>query len=552
MTDAATDYLIQQIFVEKNVVTYRSLSRALGIHVNAAKNELAHYHAAFRDAPERGFASYLITGTPHPSARDEDENMEADPDARDAVESMKCVRMTRVILANEDMLEVAQAKYAHISSIHVYSLAPSPLRDPALLREPTRIVYEIDKQRDADFALAVGRVTGPHVKRGPIKKSKAPPPPATASSSKAKFPVKEVKEERMQEEKKVDTKTLKTGKLDFSRSGAKLVKKEEKPVKEDAKPSKETKPMDEKKPVKEEQRPKKRESADHIDDELTSAPLGAKFGPPRGKKKAADAQAKVQAFYSFLSSSTRFDDVIQRGTKRKSAITLSDSEPEPTPEPTPPPATASSPASSPPTAFERPRRRGVVLDSDEEAEVPAKGKRKGKMSAAEKAVAAMMDIDDDTVDRVARTRKHPHPAAEEEDQEDQESRFNSVNDEDVEMLDDPVPAPKVKTKTKRKPKKEVPVGRNGLKKRRVVKQRISTDQKGFVVAEDYSSYESVSEEEPEPLKEERGKKKAGGADARKESKGTKRELTKKGLGSTGGLVRAGSGQQSLRNFFQPK
>jgi DNA polymerase delta subunit 3 len=42
----------------------------------------------------------------------------------------------------------------------------------------------------------------------------------------------------------------------------------------------------------------------------------------------------------------------------------------------------------------------------------------------------------------------------------------------------PVRAP-TRKKTQRKPKKEVPVGRNGLKKRRLVKSRMTTDEKGY-------------------------------------------------------------------------
>ena len=53
---------------------------------------------------------------------------------------------------------------------------------------------------------------------------------------------------------------------------------------------------------------------------------------------------------------------------------------------------------------------------------------------------------------------------------------------DVEMEDrepEPEPTRAPTRKTRRKPKKEVPVGRNGLKKRRVVKSRMTTDEKGY-------------------------------------------------------------------------
>ena len=55
---------------------------------------------------------------------------------------------------------------------------------------------------------------------------------------------------------------------------------------------------------------------------------------------------------------------------------------------------------------------------------------------------------------------------------------------DVEMGDhepepEPEPARAPTRKYQRKPKKEVPVGRNGLKKRKVVKSRMTTDEKGY-------------------------------------------------------------------------
>ena len=52
--------------------------------------------------------------------------------------------------------------------------------------------------------------------------------------------------------------------------------------------------------------------------------------------------------------------------------------------------------------------------------------------------------------------------------------------EDREPEPEPEPARvPARKKTQRKPKKEVPVGRNGLKKRRVVKSRMTTDEKGY-------------------------------------------------------------------------
>jgi DNA polymerase delta subunit 3 len=50
-------------------------------------------------------------------------------------------------------------------------------------------------------------------------------------------------------------------------------------------------------------------------------------------------------------------------------------------------------------------------------------------------------------------------------------------DEDVNMTDDPEPAPR--PQRKKKIKKVVPVGGNGLKKKRIVKSRMTKDDKGY-------------------------------------------------------------------------
>lgn len=83
--------------------------------------------------------------------------------------------------------------------------------------------------------------------------------------------------------------------------------------------------------------------------------------------------------------------------------------------------------------------------------------------------------------------------------------------EDAIMVDDSDDEP-VKKPRKRKERKVWPKGQNGLRKRRVMKSRMTTDAKGYMgayryyvsftsnlstVTEDYSEYESVDEEDVE-------------------------------------------------------
>lgn len=132
-----------------------------------------------------------------------------------------------------------------------------------------------------------------------------------------------------------------------------------------------------------------------------------------------------------------------------------------------------------------------------------------------------------------------------------------VEDEEVK------PVPK-----KRKPKKVIPVGSNGLKKRRVVKSRMTTDAKGYMgkhmsfifcikrvltllhpVTEDYSEYESVDEEEPEEPKSKVKKPAAKGKKVEtSESKPTK--VVAKSKSATNLKGKKGSG--GLMDFFGKK
>ena len=52
-------------------------------------------------------------------------------------------------------------------------------------------------------------------------------------------------------------------------------------------------------------------------------------------------------------------------------------------------------------------------------------------------------------------------------------------DDDIDMDDDSDPAPKTRPR-KRKEKKVIPIGRNGYKKKRVMKSRMKMDEKGYM------------------------------------------------------------------------
>lgn len=60
-----------------------------------------------------------------------------------------------------------------------------------------------------------------------------------------------------------------------------------------------------------------------------------------------------------------------------------------------------------------------------------------------------------------------------------EAQEKEEEEEDVDMISDSEPIP-TRAKPKKKPKKVVPVGRNGLPKKRIVKSKKSKDTRGYM------------------------------------------------------------------------
>ncbi|KAI0067324.1 hypothetical protein BV25DRAFT_1090795 [Artomyces pyxidatus] len=509
-----SDYLTKRILTEKNIVTFRSLSRELGIHVNQAKTDLAEYYSSNVGGPERTHATYLISGEPHRLASRESngvEDMEVDGEDFDGD-----VKETKVMLVDETDLE-AKKSFLRIHSIHIYSLSPMPLNDLALVCYPTEALQDAEVQKP-DLSIAVGRVSSADVELlAIVPKTKALATVAASSSISSrspelqKFPsprespsINSTAKPKVKAEKTEDGPTL-SGKINFGRA----------------------KPADLKR----------------TDSKLKAIIKKEEPAEPSTSKATVEIEKKA----------TRPEP--KRGVKRKSALNMDDSEEEQSPPPAPPPAAKTSKAPSPSESKAKPLvrvKKGVVLSDDEDDGEPSQSKRFSKLkvstseSEAETALRAMMEIDDDEVTKVSRHTTEPSQGDE--------------TDKDVEMdtAEDSQPDPLPTTKAKRKPKKEVPVGSNGLKKRRVIKSRSTVDAKGYFVTEDYSSYESVDEEEPEtPLKTKvKNLKKSASVKTEAEEEPS---LTKaaakpqaKGAGTAGAKLKRGAGSKgpnALTNYF---
>ncbi|KAG5637288.1 hypothetical protein H0H81_005083 [Sphagnurus paluster] len=463
-------------------VTYRSLSRELKIHVNAAKNELAVYHDNAPYQSQTCFATYLLCGevTPGDSDLDVDHDIGTDVKGEHEDDGDE-VPQTKFLLVNERDLDDAQGQFTHLDSIHIYSLSPSPLPDAGLICTPTVNVRAADRGKEGkEMVKIVGKIfVQPVLKMKPRHPVAGPSRLKGADDATTKANEGERKNaELAKEQGKIKTEKPKeklkaTGKLDFSKA----------------------KPKEKKMPEAAVDKPKEKKMF------FTAAPE-TKVERKENKSKKSDPVKKLQEEDESTSSSdtkgkqrTETLEPPTRGKKRKPVS--SDSEDETTPPPEP------NQASKPPSrAKQNVRLQKLTVLSDDEDEAP-QPVRKPRASRAAKAVdsdtenvQALMDIDDDQVDRVTRggAARGKEKAAQEDEEETDGPVEEEPMEEDMDMLDEPAPKPKPK-----KVKKVIPVGKNGLKKKRVVKSRNTVDDKGYTIFEDYSEYESVDEnEEPEP------------------------------------------------------
>ncbi|KAI5119646.1 hypothetical protein M0805_009007 [Coniferiporia weirii] len=438
MTDSDIDAFLQQ------EVTFRLLSRKLSIHVNAAKNGLASFYARKREGSQQVYATFWVSGEADGrQAGGSDDQMDVDGG------NVARVLTYKVAICEERDLEKTKLMFTKITSVHVYSLSTSSSIDESSLSGVSKAVREMDIAGGDKLAAIVGKITNQRISQtevaGPSDKASSSAKPKASSSKQTSAPVTK-KEEKpkatAQPAHPEKEKPKATGKLDWSKAKAKEVKKES---------------------------------------SIAKAPAKAE-----DTKKAilADSQEKrgIKRKSSFMSLKVEEDDVDE-----STEMELK-------------PASAPKPIKKEPSDTTR-IKKGVILSDDEEELIGSKpeGSRKGKSRAmddfsdGERSVRAMMDIDDSEVVKVPRSRTPPREDGDET-EEPPQTDDAAVNEES----DDP--APKAKPR-KRKEKKVVPFGRNGLKKKRVVKSKTDFDEKGYMVTVDYSSYESVDEDEAEAEKE---------------------------------------------------
>ncbi|WPH04648.1 Hypothetical protein R9X50_00754100 [Acrodontium crateriforme] len=214
MAQHYTEYLAANVLNEQQLISYRSLSRALKVHSNLAKQMLFEFHNKQNSKkPGTVHATYLITGTKRQTkssqangteTRDDDDTvMQSSPPfpgssapVHDEDEEEVPTVVRSVMLVKEEQLEKAKATFDSIIGIHVYSLQAKGLSDTQALTECNRkIATSYASEDPQEVWKQYGTIQNPNAKRRttrgvPLQKvaSKAVPAPKVIPPTTAKQP----------------------------------------------------------------------------------------------------------------------------------------------------------------------------------------------------------------------------------------------------------------------------------------------------------------------------------------------------------------------------
>ncbi|OQO09430.1 hypothetical protein B0A48_04828 [Cryoendolithus antarcticus] len=198
-----SEYLAINVLNEQQVVSYRTLSRALKVHVNLAKQMLYDFHRKQNaKKPSSVHATYLITGTRVAQSTSktngihsqdgEDTVMRSSPPIPGSSPAKQTgdsgdnddIPIRTVLLVREEHLEKAKATFKHISGIHVYSLQPGSLSDIQVLSDCNRRIVSLYAAEDPLVAWKqYGTIQDPNVKRR--TQGQRPPPPVAPPLAKS-------------------------------------------------------------------------------------------------------------------------------------------------------------------------------------------------------------------------------------------------------------------------------------------------------------------------------------------------------------------------------
>lgn len=190
-------FLATEVISEQKTVSYRNLSRALKVHVNAAKCMLYDFYGKENKKKSGSiYATFLVSGkkhraivaagdgeTPRPANGDvpmpsspppfQSSSMPAASQGTEQLDERYQIPVKSITLCREEQLESVKEQYEHISSIHIYSLSPVRLQDLATLTDTGRAVFTDHhaKQDPLIHNKDYGIIQNPHVWR---RKGKRP------------------------------------------------------------------------------------------------------------------------------------------------------------------------------------------------------------------------------------------------------------------------------------------------------------------------------------------------------------------------------------------
>jgi len=190
-------FLATEVISEQKTVSYRNLSRALKVHVNAAKCMLYEFYEKENKKKSGSiYATYVLSGkkrgdsfaatidgTPKPANGDvpmpssppalPSSSMPAASQATEQLDERYQVPVKCITLCREEQLPSVKEQYELISSIHIYSLSSVRVQDLATLTDTGRAVFADyhAKQDPLVHNKDYGIIQNPHVWR---RKGKRP------------------------------------------------------------------------------------------------------------------------------------------------------------------------------------------------------------------------------------------------------------------------------------------------------------------------------------------------------------------------------------------
>ncbi|KAK6332378.1 hypothetical protein TWF696_003096 [Orbilia brochopaga] len=188
-----TSFLAARVLNDQKLITYRLLSRELKIHVTKAKEYLAAFHESEnRKKSGSCHATYVVTGLPKPvvpappkTDHDHDTYMESSPVPEPTQDSSEeTVKTSSVILVAEEQLEEVKESLQEVTSIHIYSIEPGPLKDLLLVADASTELYSrFQDPEPVEKSKLYGTTLNKYIKKREGAAPPPPPPPSTKSST---------------------------------------------------------------------------------------------------------------------------------------------------------------------------------------------------------------------------------------------------------------------------------------------------------------------------------------------------------------------------------